>query len=70
MHPVNPNTAPEWAQEYLQQVTDCENRESRLGDWDRTFIDSIRRQLEQGRTLTPKQIEKLDEVWERATKHG
>ena len=59
-----------WADEYLQQITDCENRESRLSDWDRTFLDSIKRRLEQGIALTTKQIEKLDEVWERATKNG
>lgn len=61
---------PGWAAEYLQLVADCEARESRLSDWDRTFVDSIRHRLEQGIALTPKQTEKLGEVWERATARG
>lgn len=59
-----------WADEYLQLITDCGNRESRLDDWQRQFIDSLRHQLEAGKRPTPKQIEKLDEVWEQATKKG
>lgn len=56
--------------EHEQMVADCEARESRLGDWARSFIDSIGRQMAAGRTLSPKQIERLDEVWEEATKAG
>lgn len=59
-----------WADEYMTLIEDCENRESRLNEWQRTFIDSMRRQLEAGRRPTPKQIEALDEVWEQATKRG
>ena len=60
----------DWAAEYMQLIEDCENRESRLNDWQRTFIDSMRRQIESGRQPTPKQIEALNEVWEHATKKG
>lgn len=56
--------------EQLQQIEDCENRESRLTDWDRSFLDSIKRQLEGGGSLTEKQSDKLDEIWERATSRG
>jgi ferritin-like metal-binding protein YciE len=56
--------------EYLTLIEDCENRESKLSDWQRTFIDSLRKQIEQGKAPTPKQIEKLDEAWEQATKRG
>ena len=56
--------------ETMQLIEDCENRESRLRYWDRTFLDSIRRQLEDGRTLTTKQIDALSEIWERATSRG
>lgn len=59
-----------WADEYLTLVEDCERRESRLTDWERQFIDSIRRQLEEGRRPSKTQIEKLDEVWEKATAKG
>lgn len=63
-------TAPTWASEYLQLIEDCEARESRLSEWDGTFLDSIKKQIENGRSLSPKQIEKLDEIWERATARG
>jgi len=61
----------DWQEEYLQLVRDCEMREERLSDWERGFIDSIRHRLEGSATmLTPKQIETLENVWERATKRG
>lgn len=60
----------DWTSEYLQQIDDCEAREHRLDDWSRGFIDSLRQQIENGRTPTTKQIEKLDEIWERATARG
>lgn len=53
--------------EHLQMVEDCENRESKLTDWERTFIDSIRAQLEADRPLSGKQRETLDSIWERVT---
>ncbi len=59
-----------WDQVYLDQVTDCEKRESRLTDWERIFIDSIRSQIEQGRRPTQKQVEILDRIWEHATLKG
>jgi hypothetical protein len=59
-----------WADEYMTLIEDCEKRESRLNDWQRTFIDSMRRQIEAGYRPTPKQIEALDDVWEHATKKG
>ena len=59
-----------WGRVYLQQVEDCEKRESRLTDWERTFVDSIRSQIEQGLRPTQKQIEMLDRVWEHATLRG
>ncbi len=51
-------------------VEDCEARESRLSPWEREFIDSIRHQLDQGRTLTIKQADTLDTIWEKATERG
>lgn len=61
---------PDWTSEYTQLIEDCEKRESRLSEWDREFIDSIKKRLANGAQLTPKQIEKLDEIWERATARG
>jgi hypothetical protein len=59
-----------WADEYLTLIDDCEKRESHLSDWQRGFIDSLRRQIEAGRHPTKKQIEALDDAWEQATKRG
>ena len=56
--------------EVQQQIEDCEHREQRLSDWERTFIDSVKRQLEAGRSLTQKQQETLDEIWDKATARG
>lgn len=60
----------DWTSEYVTLLDDCEKRESRLNDWERGFVDSLRRQIEAGKRPTPKQIEALDDVWERATKRG
>lgn len=51
-------------------LEDCEKREDRLNYWERGFVDSLRRQIEDGRRPTPKQIEALDRAWERATARG
>ena len=53
--------------EHLQMVTDCEARESRLSEWEATFIDSIWRQLASGRALTERQAETLNRAWGKAT---
>ena len=61
---------PTWADEYLTMLDDCEKREERLTDWERGFVDSLRRHIEQGRRPSAKQIETLDNCWERATARG
>lgn len=59
-----------WADEYITLLDDCEQRESRLTDWERGFVDSLRKQIEAGRRPSAKQIDALDNVWERATARG
>lgn len=61
---------PDWTEPYIQLIDDCEKRESKLTDWERSFIDSLRRQIENGRRPTPRQTETLDGVWEKATARG
>ena len=56
--------------EHMTMIEDCGAREDRLSDWERGFIDSLRRQLESGRGLTPRQAQTLDDLWERATARG
>ena len=57
----------QWSDEYVQMLADCENRESKLSDWERTFVDSLGQQIGRGRMPTAKQIETLDTIWERVT---
>lgn len=54
----------------MQLIEDCEARESRPSYWDAQFIDSLRHQIEAGRSLSEKQDSKLNEIWERATANG
>ena len=53
--------------EILQMIEDCENRESKLSDWERSFIDSVKKQVSDGKGYSPKQEEKLTAIWERVT---
>ena len=58
----------DWNEEYYAMINDCEEQESKLTDWERSFIDSITARLDTGIVLTGKQIEKLESIWEKATK--
>ena len=53
--------------ERQQMVKDCIDREAKLTDWERSFIDSIERQIAQDRALSQKQADTLDSIWERVT---
>jgi hypothetical protein len=54
----------------MQQIEDCEARESRLSNWEVNFLDSLKKRLQDGTPPTPLQIEKLDQIWERVTKRA
>jgi len=60
----------DWTEEYLTLIDDCEKRERKLSSWDVDFLTSVKDRLIDKKPLTPKQIECLDEIWERATKNG
>ena len=59
-----------WIDEYMDMVEDCEERESRLTEWESSFIDSIKDQLGRERPLSVKQIDTLESIWLRATSKG
>lgn len=48
-------------------LEDCEKRESKLSDWERSFIDSMTSKLARGGALTRTEDRKLEEIWERVT---
>jgi hypothetical protein len=59
-----------WEDEYTQLLKDCETRSERLNDWELQFVDSLGRQLVQGRRPTQKQEAALNNIWEKATSKG
>ncbi len=57
--------------EHEQMISDCEAREDRLNDWERGFLDSVSDWLGRGgKTLTDRQAEKLETIWDRVTENG
>ncbi len=54
-------------QELMTLIEDCENRESRLSEWERGFIESVKGQLVKNNGLHKDQISKLEEIWEKVT---
>lgn len=47
-------------------IEDCIKRQSKLNEWEKTFIHSIGEQI-QTHQLTEKQITQLETIWERVT---
>lgn len=48
-------------EEYEQMIEDCENRE---------FLESIKARIKRWDPLTVNQVDKLNEIWEKATERG
>ncbi len=60
----------DWRDEYYTLITDCRLRDHMLSAWEADFLDSIESRLNDKRLLTPKQVETLDNIWEKATSKG
>ena len=60
----------DWRDEYQTLLEDCRKRDHMLSAWDADFLDSIEDRLDGNNTLTLKQIEKLEEIWNKATSKG
>lgn len=60
----------ERSEDLMAMVDDCEARESRMSEWECSFIDSIRQQLLKGIRLSEKQVDKLNSIWEQVTERG
>jgi hypothetical protein len=59
-----------WSTEYLRLLEDCTSRSEALNEWECGFVESLTRQIEAGRQPSPKQIDVLDRLWEKATRRG
>lgn len=51
-----------WADEYVTMLEDCEKRSEKLTDWECGFVDSLQRQIADGRRPSAKQVETLDNI--------
>ncbi len=56
-----------WFSPYLTLVEDCEARESKMSAWEQNFVQSIREQIGRDRGLSDKQIQRLNEIWDKVT---
>lgn len=48
-------------------IEDCMKRQSKLNDWENGFIHSISSQFDETGFLSEKQLDTLDQIWERIT---
>lgn len=53
-----------------QMLDDCEERESRLTEWESDFVASLRDQQSYRASFSYAQSQKLEEIWERVTRQG
>lgn len=49
-------------------VDDCMARSEKLSDWEQNFIDSVAKRLRGDSSLTERQQETLEKIWEKVTK--
>lgn len=47
-------------------LEDCLNRESKLNDWEKGFVQSLT-ELDDVKKMSPRQYETLEKIWDRVT---
>lgn len=52
------------SQGYEQLIEDCEENQSKLTDWECTFLDSLKGYIHRDDYLTDTQIVALEKIWE------
>ncbi len=57
---IDPDDIPE-------MIRDCVQRESKLSDWEKGFIQSIGEQHDRTGSLSAKQSEILERIWDKVT---
>ena len=55
------------AEEIAAMVNDCIERESKLTDWENTFIASCSELIDRGWMLSEKQVDIINRIWDRVT---
>lgn len=61
---------PEWAEEYVTMLNECDERGDRLADWEWGSLGLLRWQIKNGEQLSARQIGMLKSIWEKATAKG
>lgn len=56
--------------EIFEMLSDCMSRDLLLNEWETEFIGSLEKQLDNNRSLSIKQIDILERIWEKVTKFG
>lgn len=54
--------------EVEQIIADCENRDELMTDWERKFTDSVSKQFKEKGSLSPKQLDVLNKIWDKVTR--
>lgn len=54
-------------EEIDQMLEDCEDRISKLSEWEVNFVASLRARQEKGYSITDKQDETLEKIWNKVT---
>jgi len=54
-------------EEILLMINDCADREEKLSDWERGFISSVGDMADKKIRLSVRQLEILNNVWDRVT---
>ena len=54
-------------EEFQQMLEDCEERESKLTEWEQGFIQSMRDKFDRGYPITEPMDETLTKIWEKVT---
>jgi hypothetical protein len=50
-----------------QLIADCERRDDKLSEWEQGFIQSVRELFDRRGSLSDKQLETLNNIWEKIT---
>ena len=56
--------------DYRTMIDDCSDRESQMSEWECDFIESIDEQLYDTKSLSTKQIDILNRIWEKVAERG
>lgn len=61
------NTPREDWEEVGCMIADCEQRSSKLNDWESGFIDDVAKRFADYGALAPGTLAKLTQIWEKVT---